>query len=96
MRCGHEGDDVRMRSVDLEREAKEDGERLGTVSVTVVTSQDRMGVRGAEVVEVPARYGYEPRCVDGEACRGRVAASKRDGVTPTRVILDEREPAPWE
>jgi hypothetical protein len=54
MRCGNEGPDVVMRLADLEDEAKEDGERLSTVTVAMPVGESRHGVRGIEYSEVPA------------------------------------------
>jgi hypothetical protein len=60
--CGRETADTRMRLVDLEAEAAVTGEPLGTVTVSGV--------------EVPARYGREPRCGDCWA-RYRVERDRR-------------------
>lgn len=77
MRCGHEGTDVEMKLANLEGEASEDGERLGTVTVAMAVDDSRHGPRGMEYAQVPARFGNEPRCHDRAACRGRVAEAKR-------------------
>jgi hypothetical protein len=87
MRCGHEGTDVRMALADLEDEAKQDHEPMGRVTVALPESEGRHGPRGLTYVEVPARYGNEPRCRDRGACAARVAADR----APKPV----EEAAPW-
>lgn len=91
LRCGDEGPDVVMRLADLEDEAKEDGERLGTVTVAMPVGESRTGVRGMEYSEVPARYGREPRCRDRDACRMR-AAQQRDHVATFAEPAEEVPP----
>jgi hypothetical protein len=91
MRCGNEGPDVVMRLADLEDEAKEDGERLSTVTVGMPVGESRHGVRGIEYSEVPARYGREPRCRDRSACRLRAAQAS---APPPPAVVEEEAP-PW-
>ncbi len=102
MRCGIEGPGVVMRPAFLEDEAAEDGEPLGRVTVAVPTIEGPRGPRGMDIVEVPARYGYEPRCRDRRSCRNRAAAAKRPlptgapAAAPAPVAEPEEEEAvPW-
>jgi hypothetical protein len=87
MRCGHEGTDVRMALADLEEEARQDREPMGRVTVAMPDNDSRHGPSGMTYVEVPARYGREPRCRDRAACAARVVADR----SPKPV----EEPAPW-
>lgn len=84
LRCGAESADVRMALVDLEAEAREDGEPLGKVTVAVPDE------RGPRYAEVPARYGHEPRCRDRVACRRRVVQAAQ----PDEQAAAE-EVVPW-
>lgn len=98
LRCGDESVDVRMALVDLEAEAREDGEPLGTVTVAIPEVEGPRGPRGMAYAVVPARYAHEPRCRDREACRRRVADSRAPepmAAAPMPPAHDEEEVVPW-
>jgi hypothetical protein len=72
LRCGHEGTDVRITLVDLEREARLDGAEIRRVALTLASP-----VRHTDDVvltDVPERYATEYRCRDHRACDERYAA----------------------
>lgn len=96
LRCGDESPDVRMALVDLEAEAREDGEPLGMVTVAIVSSEGPAGARGMTYAEVPALYAHEPRCRDGDGCRRRVIAQQQPMVAgPSPTPDTEEEDIPW-
>ncbi|MEW6223235.1 MAG: hypothetical protein AB1627_01260 [Chloroflexota bacterium] len=97
LRCGDESADVRMALVDLEAEAREDGEPLGTVTVAIADGEGPRGPRGLAYAVVPARYAHEPRCRDRDACRRRAADNREPeplAVVPPAEAHDE-EVVPW-
>jgi hypothetical protein len=69
LRCGSEGD-VRSVLVDLEAEARLDGERIQEVEV--VQEIRHRHVTERRLHRVPERYAFEPRCRDKVACQKRV------------------------
>ena len=97
LRCGDESADVRMALVDLEVEAREDGEPLGSVTVAIPEVEGPRGPWGMAYAVVPARYAHEPRCRDREACRRRTAENREPqsmAVVPPAPVDDE-EVVPW-
>lgn len=66
LRCGHEGTDVHATLVDLEAEAKADGQRIREVEVVIEVEHRHVTERHRSVV--PERYGTEWRCRDRSAC----------------------------
>jgi hypothetical protein len=78
LRCGHEGTDVRVKLVDLEAEAKRDGERIRVVEVVTEIRHRHVTERHASTV--PERYGTEWRCCDEAACERRYRDAAATGV----------------
>ena len=98
LRCGDESADVRMALVDLEVEAREDGEPLGSVTVAIPEVEGPRGPWGMAYAVVPARYAHEPRCRDRDACRRRAAANREPepmAVVPPVAAHDDEEAVPW-
>lgn len=70
--CGNESQDVALKLVDLEAEARRQGERLATVEVVQEIRHRHITERVKHVV--PERYAFEPRCRDRSACDRRIGA----------------------
>lgn len=82
LRCGEESTDVRVALVDLEAEAKADGQRIRDVEVVGEIHHRHVVERYRSVV--PERFGTEWRCRDRVACDRRY-----------REMTDPKEALPW-
>lgn len=73
------------------------GSEQRRVSVSVVASEDRSGVKAFDQVEVPERYVSEPRCRDTRACAERVAAIElaEMAARPEPERTDIEDPMSW-